>query len=125
MPQSPAPAVTTGFYQGTGRRKEAVARVVLRPGTGQIEVNGKSADVHFHALLPLQREILLFDPFRVTGTMNQFDAKVRINGGGIPAQMSAFRLGVARALDSLLGAGRGPCLEIGCGTGVRAPGRGC
>jgi small subunit ribosomal protein S9 len=98
VPQSPAPAVTTGFYQGTGRRKEAVARVVLRPGSGQIEVNDQPADVYFHALLPLQREILLFDPFRVTGTMNQFDTKVRITGGGIPAQMSALRLGIARAL---------------------------
>jgi small subunit ribosomal protein S9 len=98
VPQSPAPAETTGFYQGTGRRKEAVARVVLRPGSGQIEVNDQPADVYFHALLPLQREILLFDPFRVTGTMNQFDAKVRITGGGIPAQMAALRLGIARAL---------------------------
>lgn len=96
VPQSPA--TTPGFYQGTGRRKRAIARVALRPGSGRIEVNGKPAEVYFHAMLPLQREMLLLDPFRVTGTQDQFDVKTTISGGGIPAQMSAMRLGIARAL---------------------------
>ena len=96
VPPSPVPAA--GFYQGTGRRKEAVARVALRPGAGSMEVNGQPAEVYFHALLPLQREILLLEPFRVTGTLNQFDVKATLDGGGIPGQMAALRLGVARAL---------------------------
>jgi small subunit ribosomal protein S9 len=97
VPQSPA--VTPGaFYQGTGRRKRAVARVGLRPGTGKVNVNGEPGDVYFHAMLPLQREAQLLDPFRVTGTVNQFDVKATVSGGGVPAQLAAMRLGIARAL---------------------------
>jgi small subunit ribosomal protein S9 len=96
-PQRPAPT-PSGFYQGTGRRKEAIARVVLRPGSGNVEVNRKPGDQYFHAMLQLERETLLVDPFRVTGTLNQFDVKATVSGGGIAAQLTAMRLGIARAL---------------------------
>lgn len=96
-PQSPAPS-PTDFYQGTGRRKEAIARVGLRPGSGRIEINGKPVEQYFHAMLPLQREALLVEPFRATGTLNQFDVKATVSGGGVPAQLTAMRLGIARAL---------------------------
>ena len=94
-----APAVTPGaFYQGTGRRKRAVARVALRPGTGKVDVNGKPSDAYFHSMLPLEREAQLLEPFRVTATVNQFDVKATVAGGGVPAQLAAMRLGIARAL---------------------------
>jgi small subunit ribosomal protein S9 len=97
VPQAPAPS-PAGFYQGTGRRKEAIARVALRPGSGNVEVNGKPAEEHFHSMLQMEREALLVEPFRATGTLNQFDVKARVSGGGIPAQLTAMRLGIARAL---------------------------
>ncbi len=87
-----------GFYQGTGRRKEAIARVALRPGSGRFEINGKAPDAYFRALLPLKREMLMSDPFRLTGTQDQFDLKATISGGGGAAQLDALRLGIARAL---------------------------
>ncbi|HVB34397.1 MAG TPA: 30S ribosomal protein S9 [Patescibacteria group bacterium] len=99
VPQSPA-VKPGGFYQGTGRRKTAVARVGLRPGTGKVDVNGEPAEAYFHSMLPLQRDVQLLDPFRVTGTVNQFDVKARVAGGGVPAQLAAMRLGIARALLS-------------------------
>ncbi len=99
VPQPPA-AKPGDFYQGTGRRKRAVARVGLRPGTGKIEVNRQSGDAYFHAVIPMQREAQLLEPFRVTGTVNQFDIKATVSGGGVPAQLAAMRLGIARALIS-------------------------
>jgi small subunit ribosomal protein S9 len=98
-PQSPAVA-PGAFYQGTGRRKRAIARVGLRPGTGKAVVNGQPAEIYFHAMLPLEREAQLLEPFRVTGTVNQFDIKATVTGGGVPAQLAAMRLGIARALLS-------------------------
>jgi len=99
VPQSPA-VKPGGFYQGTGRRKTAVARVALRPGTGKVEVNREPAEAYFHSMLPLQREAQLLEPFRVTGTVSQFDIKATVAGGGVPAQLAAMRLGIARALIS-------------------------
>jgi small subunit ribosomal protein S9 len=97
VPQSPA-VMPGAFYQGTGRRKTAVARVALRPGTGKVNVNGEPSEAYFHSMLPLEREAQLLEPFRVTGTVNQFDVKATVAGGGVPAQLAAMRLGIARAL---------------------------
>ena len=82
-------------YQGTGRRKNAVARVRLTPGTGLYEINGRQLDDYFG------RKILhtyVEQPFRVTETVGRFDVVARIHGGGSSGQTGALRLGIARAL---------------------------
>ncbi len=83
---------------GTGRRKEAVARVRLTPGTGKWIVNGKALDVYFPNKVHQQ---LVSEPFRTVGAENQYDVIARINGGGTSGQAGALRLGVARALNEI------------------------
>ena len=83
------------LYYGTGRRKNAVARVRLVPGTGKITVNGRDAAEYFG------REQLInyiVAPFKVTDTMDHFDVIARLNGGGITGQAGALRHGISRAL---------------------------
>ena len=83
---------------GTGRRKEAVARVRLTPGSGKRIVNGKALDVYFPNKVHQQ---LVSEPFRTVGAENQYDVVARINGGGTSGQAGALRLGVARALNEI------------------------
>ena len=83
---------------GTGRRKEAVARVRLTPGSGKWIVNGKALDVYFPNKVHQQ---LVSEPFRTVGAENQYDVIARINGGGTSGQAGALRLGVARALNEI------------------------
>ena len=83
------------LYYGTGRRKNAVARVRLVPGTGKVTVNGREAMDYFG------RQALIDDfmaPFKVTDTEGHFDAIARLNGGGISGQAGALRHGISRAL---------------------------
>ena len=84
-----------GFYWGTGRRKTAVARVILRSGNGKITVNDKEFE-HFFPQLLSREDILL--PFRVTDTLGKFDVHANVNGGGTTGQAQSVRLGIARAL---------------------------
>lgn len=82
-------------YNAVGRRKTSVARVYLRPGTGQFVVNKRDAKEYF----PLEwRQRTLVSPFDVTGTTGQFDVLVNAKGGGLTGQVEAIRLGVARCL---------------------------
>ena len=83
---------------GTGRRKEAVARVRLVPGTGRWVVNGKALDAYFPNKVHQQ---LVSEPFRTVGAENQYDIFARIDGGGVSGQAGALRLGVARALNEI------------------------
>ena len=83
---------------GTGRRKEAVARVRLIPGTGQWTVNGKALAVYFPNKVHQQ---LVSEPFRTVGAEGAYDVIARINGGGTSGQAGALRLGVARALNEI------------------------
>ena len=83
---------------GTGRRKEAVARVRLVPGTGRWVVNGKALDVYFPNKVHQQ---LISEPFRTVGAENGYDVFARIDGGGVSGQAGALRLGVARALNEI------------------------
>jgi small subunit ribosomal protein S9 len=79
----------------TGRRKESTARVRIKPGSGQIIVNGRSVKDY------LMRDVLVMvakQPFDVTETQNKFDVRVRCSGGGLTGQAGAIRLGIARAL---------------------------
>ena len=83
---------------GTGRRKEAVARVRLIPGTGKWTVNGKALENYFPNKVHQQ---LVSEPFRTVGAENGYDVIARINGGGTSGQAGALRLGVARALNEI------------------------
>ena len=78
-----------------GRRKAAVARVYLSAGKGNVAINGRSVDEYF-ALESLR--YIVNQPFAVTGSEGQFDAKITVVGGGIKGQAEAIRLGIARAL---------------------------
>ncbi len=82
-------------YYGTGRRKEATARVFLRPGTGVIRVNKRNFEDYFpQATLRMMIE----RPLAVTETTGKFDVIANIRGGGLAGQAGALRLGIARAL---------------------------
>ncbi|MDN5341745.1 30S ribosomal protein S9 [Oceanotoga sp. DSM 15011] len=85
-------------YYGTGRRKTAVARVHLRPGTGKIKINGKDYDKFVDYFKNAVWEKHAIDPITVVGLENKFDFVVRVHGGGLSGQAGAVRLGVARAL---------------------------
>ncbi|MCF0116362.1 MAG: 30S ribosomal protein S9 [Erysipelotrichaceae bacterium] len=82
-------------YAGVGRRKSSIARVFLTPGTGNITVNGKTLEEYL-PLATLRMEVKA--PLELTGTVEQFDIKINVNGGGIAGQAGAMRHGVSRAL---------------------------
>ena len=84
--------------RGVGRRKEAVARVRLVPGSGRWVVNGKELGVYFPNKVHQQ---LISEPFRAVGADNAYDVFARIAGGGISGQAGALRLGIARALNAI------------------------
>ena len=82
-------------YQGTGKRKTSVARVILRPGDGSWWINGRSLKEYFpRAAL---RTIATM-PLRTAGVEGRFDIRARLHGGGITGQAGALRHGIARAL---------------------------
>jgi small subunit ribosomal protein S9 len=93
---------------GTGRRKEAVARVRLVPGTGRWTVNGKPLEVYFPNKVHQQ---LISEPFRTVGAENGYDVFARIDGGGVSGQAGALRLGVARALNEIDSEAHRPALK--------------
>ena len=82
----------------TGRRKEAVARVRIVPGTGEWTVNGRSLDSYFPNKLHQQ---IVNEPFVALQLEGRFDVLARIHGGGIAGQAGALRLGVARSLNGI------------------------
>jgi small subunit ribosomal protein S9 len=84
--------------QALGRRKEAVARVRLVPGTGQWKINGRTLEDYFPNKLHQQ---LVRSPFTLLDIDGRFDVVARINGGGISGQAGALRLGIARALNEI------------------------
>jgi small subunit ribosomal protein S9 len=84
------------YIWGVGRRKAAVARVRLYPGSGNITVNGRAAGDYFGGRAVYQAA--LFEPLRLTGTQERFDVTVRVAGGGVSGQAGAIRHGIARAL---------------------------
>jgi small subunit ribosomal protein S9 len=90
--------ITTGNSYGTGRRKEAVARVRIVPGTGKWTINGRSLDSYFPNKVHQQ---IVNEPFVTLGAEDQFDIIARIDGGGVTGQAGALRMGLARALATL------------------------
>ncbi|MAZ54023.1 MAG: 30S ribosomal protein S9 [Trueperaceae bacterium] len=85
-------------YYGTGRRKEAVARVFLRAGNGRIIVNGKDFQTYFRGILAAVQAL---EPLKATNTAGRYDALITVAGGGPSGQADAIKLGVARALLKL------------------------
>ncbi|MBR2187348.1 MAG: 30S ribosomal protein S9 [Lachnospiraceae bacterium] len=88
-------AKTVNQYYGTGRRKSSVARVYLVPGKGEITINKKSIDEYF-GLETLK--VIVRQPLVATDTVDKFDVKVNVNGGGYTGQAGAIRHGISRAL---------------------------
>ena len=86
---------TLPYFQGTGRRKTAVARVRLVPGDGNVIVNGKPLGDYFGQDSAADRATL---PFLVTNTVRRFNAMVKVEGGGHTGQIGAIAHGIARAL---------------------------
>ena len=82
----------------TGRRKEAVARVRIAPGSGVWTINGRTLEDYFPNKVHQQ---LVSDPFVVAGVSGSYDVIARIHGGGITGQAGALRLGIARALNAV------------------------
>lgn len=88
----------TGPGYGTGRRKQAIARVRLVPGSGTWTVNGRTLEEYFPNRVHQQE---VNDPFKVLDLQGRFDVIARITGGGPSGQAGALRLGVARALNEI------------------------
>ena len=86
------------LVQSTGRRKEAVARVRLRPGSGIIKVNGRTFEQYFPILT---HRVVALEPLRLTQTADVYDVDATLDGGGVSGQAGALRLGIARALVTL------------------------
>ncbi|HNZ82535.1 MAG TPA: 30S ribosomal protein S9 [Sedimentibacter sp.] len=82
-------------YRGTGRRKKAIARVRLVPGTGKININERDLEdyIKYETLRNVVRE-----PLMITDTMGQYDVLVNVKGGGYTGQAGAIRHGISRAL---------------------------
>jgi len=95
---TPARPATIAPAGATGRRKEAVARVRIVPGTGKWTINGRSLDSYFPNKLHQQ---IVNEPFAALQLDGRFDVIARIHGGGIAGQAGALRLGVARALNDV------------------------
>lgn len=83
------------IYYGTGRRKNAIARVRIVPGTGKVTVNGREGLAFFGRQALVNYAI---DPFKITDTADHFDVIATCNGGGVAGQAGALRHGVSRAL---------------------------
>jgi small subunit ribosomal protein S9 len=86
--------VTEPIY-ATGKRKTSIARVWVEPGEGKFVVNEKALKEYFGRETC---EMVVLQPFDVTGTRNQFDVKVNVHGGGISGQSDAIRHGISKAL---------------------------
>ncbi len=85
-----------GRAYATGKRKDAVARVWIKPGSGKVSVNGKDMDAYF-ARPVLQ--MILRQPFQVAGVDGQFDVMATVKGGGLSGQAGAVKHGISKALQ--------------------------
>ena len=100
----------------TGKRKTAVARVRMKPGTGQVVVNGRPMTEYF------PREVLhmrIQNPFEVAGAEQRWDVAANIKGGGVAGQADALRHGIARALEKMVAQNKKTI--VACKNRVEAP----
>ena len=110
---SAAPAVgdrpmVTAPGGATGRRKEAIARVRLVPGTGRWTINGRDLETYFPNRVHQQ---IVNEPFVTLGQEGRYDVIARMSGGGVSGQAGALRLGIARALNEIDEEGNRPSLK--------------
>lgn len=82
-------------YYATGKRKNAIARVWIRPGTGKIVVNDRAVDEYFGRQTS---RMIIMQPFELTQTVGRFDTFARVHGGGLSGQAGALKHGISRAL---------------------------
>jgi small subunit ribosomal protein S9 len=87
--------MTAPLTQTTGRRKEAVARAQLRPGSGQFTINGKPIEIYFPTAVA---QMTVTEALTVTDTRESYDVSATIMGGGISGQAGALRMAIARSL---------------------------
>nr|WP_245999018.1 30S ribosomal protein S9 [Eilatimonas milleporae] len=85
-----------GRSYATGKRKDAVARVWVKPGSGRVTVNGRDQEVYFAR--PTLR-LIVNQPFQVTDRVNQYDVTVTVKGGGLSGQAGAVKHGISKALQ--------------------------
>lgn len=97
-------------YYATGRRKESVARVWLKPGSGKITVNDQELMEYFRRPT---LEMIIRQPFAVTETEGQYDVVATVNGGGLTGQAGAMLLGIARSLKHVNEDMRKPLRDAG------------
>ncbi|MGA9276296.1 30S ribosomal protein S9 [Ilumatobacter sp.] len=90
--------MTAPLTQTTGRRKRAVARASLRPGTGQFTINGKTLEAYFPTDAS---QMVVAEPLNVTETRESYDITATIHGGGASGQAGALRMAIARSLVEL------------------------
>ena len=96
--------------QSIGRRKRAICRLYLRPGSGKWDVNGRTLGDYFPRPTLVSA---IQQPFTATDTLGRFDVKAKLDGGGVSGQAGAVRLGVARALLDTDDAARPPLKRAG------------
>ncbi len=99
-----------GRAYATGKRKDAVARVWIKPGSGKVTINGRDVEVYFAR--PVLRMILQ-QPFGVANRVGQYDVVVNVDGGGLSGQAGAVRHGVSKALTYYEPELRGPLKKAG------------
>jgi small subunit ribosomal protein S9 len=104
------PVVIGGPVGATGRRKEAIARVRLVPGSGQWTINGRSLEDYFPNKVHQQ---VVNDPLKTLDVADRYDVLVRVQGGGVSGQAGAVRLGIARALTQTDDDARPPLKRAG------------
>ena len=102
--------MTKPLVQSTGRRKAAVARVRLRPGSGVVTVNKRPIDEYFPSAT---HRMIITEPMRLVEKAETYDVDTTLDGGGISGQAGALRLGIARALAELEPDLRSPLKKAG------------
>ncbi len=103
-------AEAASIISTTGKRKNAIARVRLTLGAGQIRVNGKTMEEYFpNEVL----QIVVNQPLDITNNVGRFDIDVRVHGGGVAGQAGALRHGIARAVECFDGTQRPPLKKAG------------
>jgi len=100
--------IVTAPGAATGRRKEAIARVRLVPGSGSWTINGRPLEAYFPNKVHQQ---MVNEPFVTLGAEDRFDVIARIHGGGVSGQAGALRLAIARALNAIDAEGNRPSLK--------------
>ena len=103
-------AATIVQYLGTGRRKTSVARVILRPGKGEIKVNNRAFENYFSTE---STRATVRQALAATETLDKFDLLILANGGGVAGQAGAIRLGISRALVLFNAELRGRLKQLG------------